>query len=123
LIELRNGELYEQLICNIDESLTILNAIDRIQFLFSMNESCEREIEFCSSHLYELDMTSVFSMPIEIVSNIVSNKSIRLKDEESFSEIISSKQSQDSRFVDRFPDQFSTVVIPFNPNSPQDGII
>jgi hypothetical protein len=64
LSELWNRELYEQLICNVDEELTILNVLDRLKLLFSMNELCEREIDFCSSHLYELDLTSVFFNPI-----------------------------------------------------------
>jgi hypothetical protein len=42
--ELSNRELYEQIYGKSSDDLTILN-VDRLQFLFSANESCEREIE------------------------------------------------------------------------------
>jgi hypothetical protein len=54
-----------------------------------MNESCEREIQFPSSHFCEIDLTSIFPMPIDIISNIISSKSFQLKDEESLDEFIS----------------------------------
>jgi hypothetical protein len=43
-------------------------------------------------------------MPIEVISNITSNASLQLKDEESLYEIISSKskQNEDSRFFSLF---------------------
>jgi hypothetical protein len=34
LIELWNQEVYEQMICKLDEDLTIFNVLDRIQFPF-----------------------------------------------------------------------------------------
>jgi hypothetical protein len=102
LKELWNRELYEQIFDPIDSDLTIFNVIDRIKFLFSMNESCEREIEFCSSHFYEIELTSIFSIPIELISTILSNESLQLKDEESLYEIISSKQNEDSQFFSIF---------------------
>jgi hypothetical protein len=67
-----------------------------------MNECCEREIEFCSSHFYEIDLKSIISIPFEIISNIISEESLRLKDEESLFEIISSNQNEDSRFFSLF---------------------
>jgi hypothetical protein len=69
-----------------------------------MNESCEREIEFCSSHFYEIDLKSIFSMSIELISNIISKESLQLKDEESLYEIISSKskENEDSQFLSLF---------------------
>jgi hypothetical protein len=102
LKELWNRELYEQIFGKFSEDLTISNVIDRIEFLFSMNECCEREIEFCSSHFFELDLTAVSSMPFEIVSTIISKSSLRLKNEESLYELIASKRSQDSRYFSLF---------------------
>jgi hypothetical protein len=71
-----------------------------------MNESCEREIEFCSSHFYEIDLESIFSIPFDIISNILSKESLQMKDEESLYEIISSKskskQNEDSQFFSLF---------------------
>jgi hypothetical protein len=67
-----------------------------------MNESSECEIEFCLSHFFEIDLISIFSMPFEIVSNIISKESLQLKDEESLYEIISSNQNEDSRFFSHF---------------------
>jgi hypothetical protein len=106
LNELWNRELYEQIFDEIDSDLTLFNVLDRIQFLDSMNESCEREIEFCSSHFYEIDFSSIFSIPIELISNILSSKSLQLEDEESLYEIISSKskskQNENSQFFSLF---------------------
>jgi hypothetical protein len=102
LNELWNRELYEQLFDPIDSDLTIFNVLDRIHILTSINESCEREIEFCSSHFSEIDLPSIFSIPIELISNILSNESLELKDEESLYDIISSKQNEDSRFFSLF---------------------
>jgi hypothetical protein len=90
LKELWNLELYEQLFGKFPEDLTILNVFDRLEILFSMNENCEREIGFCSSHFYKLDLTAISSMPFEIFSNIISKSSLRLQDEESLYELISS---------------------------------
>jgi hypothetical protein len=67
-----------------------------------MNESCELEIEFCSSHFYEIARTLIFSIPIDVISNILSNESLRLKNEETLFEIISSQQHEDSRFFSLF---------------------
>jgi hypothetical protein len=96
--ELWNQELYEQLVGKFSEDLDVLNVVDRLEFLFSTDESCEREIEFCSSHFYELDSKTISSLPFELVSSIISNASIRLRDEESLYEMISSRQHEDSRF-------------------------
>jgi hypothetical protein len=99
---LNNRELYEQIFGSFENDLTTLNVLDRLEFLFSADESCEREIEFCSFHFYELDSTAIFSMGFEIVSSIISNSLIRLKDEESLYELIVSHQSHDSRFFSLF---------------------
>jgi hypothetical protein len=96
--ELGNRELYEQLFGQFSDDLTILNVVDRLEFLFSTNESCEREIEFCSSHFYEIDSKTISSLSFELISSIISNSSIRLKDEESLYELISFRQNEDSQF-------------------------
>jgi hypothetical protein len=96
--ELNNQELYEQLCGNFSQDLTILNVVDRLTFLFSRNECCEREIDFCSSHFYEIDLKTLYSLPFEIFSLIISSSSIRLNDENSLYEMISFRQNEDSRF-------------------------
>jgi hypothetical protein len=101
-IELWNRELYEQIFVKFESELTIFNVVDRVKILISMNESCERETEFCSSHFSEIDLTSLFSMPIDIISNIISKQSLQLQDEKSLYDIISSKQKEDSRFFSLF---------------------
>jgi hypothetical protein len=101
-IELWNRELYEQLFDKFHSDLTSFNGVDRLKFLNSMNESCEREIESCSSPFSEIDSTSIFSIPFELISSILSNKSFQMKDEESLFELISSKQNEDSRLFPLF---------------------
>jgi hypothetical protein len=104
--ELGNRELYEQVFGQFDEDLTILNVLDRLLFLFSTDESCDIEIdieiEFCSSHFYEFPSKSIFSLPFEIISLIISRNSLQLQDEESLYEMIISRQNEDSRFFSLF---------------------
>jgi hypothetical protein len=47
-------------------------------------------------------LKSIFSIPFEILSNIISKEPLQLKDEESLYELISSKQNEDSRFFSLF---------------------
>jgi hypothetical protein len=102
LIEFENRELYDQLFLNIEKDLTISNVLNRLEFLFSANESCELEIEFCSSHFSEFESKDLFSLSFEIISSIISKPSIQLQDEESLFELISNRYKTDSRFFSLF---------------------
>jgi hypothetical protein len=68
--ELGNRELYEQIFGNFSEDLTILNVLDRLEFLFSTNESCERELDFCSSHFYKIDSKTICSLSFEFLHQL-----------------------------------------------------
>jgi hypothetical protein len=91
-----------QIVGRFEDDLTVLNVLDRIQFLFPAGDPCDPEIEFCSSHFFELDSTAVSRLPFEIFSSVISKDSIRLKDEESLYEMIVSHQIEDSRFYSLF---------------------
>jgi hypothetical protein len=94
--ELWNRELCEEILGRFESDLTIFNAIDRIKFFNSMNESCECDNEILFTFLW-IDLKSIFSMPFEMILNIISNESLQLKDYESLYEMISSTQTEDSR--------------------------
>jgi hypothetical protein len=95
--ELGNDELYSQ-VKGEPEDLTISNVVDRLIIQMSLDEDIERELEFCSSHFSAIDWGSIFSLPIEIVSSIVSRDSLRLRDEDSFSDKNRDRICEDSRF-------------------------
>jgi hypothetical protein len=81
--EFENRELYECLFGRFGDELTISNVVDRLRFLHGIHENYEPELSFCSSHFFEIDGSSICSLPIEVFSGIVSNISLQLKDEES----------------------------------------
>jgi hypothetical protein len=101
-IEFENGELYECLFGRFEDELTISNIVDRIRFLHKIHENYESELSFCSSHLYEIDNSSICSLPIEILSRIVSHVSLRLKDENSLYHMIYECFVRDSSYFPLF---------------------
>jgi hypothetical protein len=100
--ELGNRELYEAITANLQDDLSVENIFDRLRFEFGIGDDCEAEIEFCSSHLYELEAADLRSLPFELFSSIISHKSIRLKDEDSFYSIIHSRVCTESDFLGLF---------------------
>jgi hypothetical protein len=95
--ELHNRELYEQM----NELNFLMLSID-LNFLISRIECCEREIDFCSSHFYEIELKTLGSHSLDIFSSIISNSSIRLNDEDSLYKMISFRQNEDSQFFSLF---------------------
>jgi hypothetical protein len=94
-----NAELYESISGTLGGDLTIETVIDRIRFQIEVGETCESEIAFCASHLYELESKDLCSLPSEVFSAIISHKSIRLKDEDSFYSMIHSRICEDRSFA------------------------
>jgi hypothetical protein len=102
ICELNNRELYEELFESFESTLTILNVVDRLKFLFSNGDFCDCEFDFCLTHFSELDLKSIFSLPFELILSLISNESIQLKDEDSLYEMILIHQKEDSRFFSLF---------------------
>jgi hypothetical protein len=100
--ELCNGDLYEQINGSIEGDLTISNVIDRLRFLHGIESDYERELSFISSHFFEIDKSSICSLPFEVFYGIISNSSIQLKDEDSFYEMICDYFDRDSRYFSLF---------------------
>jgi hypothetical protein len=97
-IELGNRELYEAITVNLSDESRVENVISRLRLEFDLGSDREREIAFCSSHFYEVEAEDLRSLPFELFSRIISDKSIRLKDEDSFYSIIHSRICDDSAF-------------------------
>jgi hypothetical protein len=99
-VELGNWELYEQLHRHCWEDLTGLNVHNRVEFLFSSNESrgYEYEIEFCSSQLHEIERNRSCFLLIASIASMISNSSLRFKADESLYEMISVSETEDSQF-------------------------
>jgi hypothetical protein len=75
--ELWDAELYETTRGQVGDDLTVANVIDRLRSEIEICGNCEREIAFYSSHFYELELKDLLSLPIEMLSEIISHDSIR----------------------------------------------
>jgi hypothetical protein len=75
----------------IFESLNKNNGIFRLKALDSIGRSYEREIDFTTSHLMNVDSSSIF----QILSRIFGHSSLRLQSEDRFYEQIPKQISRD----------------------------
>jgi hypothetical protein len=82
--------------------LTISTVIDRLRFLHGIESDYERELSFISSHFFEIDKSTICSLPFEVFCGVISNSSIQLKDEDSFYEMIRDCFDRDSRYFALF---------------------
>jgi hypothetical protein len=82
-VEFLNRELYEAINGKLSDELSIEKVIDRINFLRAIREDYAAEVEFCAKHFHEIEMKDLSSLSFEILSGIISSKSLLLKDEDS----------------------------------------
>jgi hypothetical protein len=73
-----------------------------LKFLIATEHSYESEVVFCSSHLFELDLSQLCELPYEVFCSIISHKSLQLRDEDSLYELIKSQFCLDSRYSHLF---------------------
>jgi hypothetical protein len=73
-----------------------------MQFLFEIHGTYEREVEFCSSHFFELETSRLRELNLEVVSEIISHELLKLGDEDSFYELMKNLVCEESRYSSLF---------------------
>jgi hypothetical protein len=80
--ELGNIELYESIFNTFEGEITTKNVIQRIRDLSKIGSHYEAEVDFAASHFYELiDIPELSELPHELLTQIVSNHSLTLHNE------------------------------------------
>jgi hypothetical protein len=69
---------------------------------FALGRSMEDEIEFASSHFYELNVDDMIGLDVSILERIVSSQSLRLESEDSLLEFICSLESEEETVLLRY---------------------
>lgn len=82
--------------------LSVDNVIDRMKSKKIENRSYENEINFISSHFYEIDEVSLLVFGYDDISLILSNKGIRPQSEDSLFDFIYSLFERDKSFFGLF---------------------
>jgi hypothetical protein len=106
--ELENSELYlivDEYISG--ESVTIANAVSRYITRKSLGVDCEREVEFISSHFYEIEKSKLDELDLFDFDAILSNKSLCILSEDSLFDMIN------DRGFDEFFELFGFVRFEF----------
>jgi hypothetical protein len=118
--ELNNQEVYESLIAHFEGPLTLSNACERLIDYDFFGFSPQPIIEFVASHFFELVSSISFELPVRTFAEILSHPSLRILDEDSLYDIISSRFDCDSKYFDlvqyiRFeylsPDRISKFIL------------
>jgi hypothetical protein len=94
--EFWNRELFDYIFQGTEGPITLDNVINRLKFLASSHQTIEHEAEFCSLHLFEIELSHLCELPYEVFSEILSSKSLRLRDEDSLYELIKCQVCVDS---------------------------
>ena len=105
-IQLGNIEEYLRLQPEITEEATIDNIIDRLQFLaeysyiydIKNNFNFQRIISFASSHFSSLSKEGLKRLPIEILSEIIEDESLKIDDEDSLLNFILELYLEDDKY-------------------------
>jgi hypothetical protein len=82
--------------------MTCDNVFNRLTFLVAAHEPDNGEVEFCSSRFFELETSSLHEMPFEVICEIISHPSLKLRNEDSLYEFIKSLVVDESRYSSFF---------------------
>jgi hypothetical protein len=86
--------------------------LGRLRVFFELSEKADSEIEFCSSHFYELNWDEFDRLPIEILQAILSHQLLKLKDEDSLFALVGRAVARDARFAVLFENGSFTHRMP-----------
>jgi hypothetical protein len=90
--ELENSELYLIIDEHVSgESITMENAVSRYISRKSIGVNCERELEFISSHFYEIEKSKLDGLDSFDFDHILSNKSLCILSEDSLFDFIAGR--------------------------------
>jgi hypothetical protein len=96
--ELGNIELYESFFSDIESKITKSNVIDRILKRNALQLSCESECGFVASHFFESTQSDLSDLSFDIIASIIGHHSLKLRNEDSLYEFISTFISADSSY-------------------------
>jgi hypothetical protein len=98
--DLGNLELYEAVCGSETAELTIDKAIDRLQFHSRIGINLGKEVEFVSSHFYELsDATnSLQSIDASVIFDVICHPSLKIRSEDSLYDFILHGMSRNGDF-------------------------
>jgi hypothetical protein len=86
-IKLWNREVFDILSNAFEGDLSSSNVLSRLQLLTEMEQNCENELEFCSSHFWELqticDSSELDKLDIALIHQLISRPSLQLMSEDS----------------------------------------
>jgi hypothetical protein len=80
----------------------VRHCFDRLQFMVVAHEPYDQEVEFCSSHFFELEISKLHEMPFEVICAIILHPSLKLRDEDSLYEFINNLVVDESRYSSLF---------------------
>jgi hypothetical protein len=98
--ELWNLEVYECICPSTSSSLTMSGAIDRISFFALMRSDISSEVNFIASHYHELSdpSGSLRLLPFSTIDEVVSDDSLKIKNEDSLYDFILPRAEDDSEY-------------------------
>jgi hypothetical protein len=86
-IKLWNREVFNIISNAFEGDLSSSNVLSRLQLLTEMEQNCENELEFCSSHFWELqticDSSELDKLDITLIHQLISRPSLQLMSEDS----------------------------------------
>jgi hypothetical protein len=83
---LGNAEILNLLIDG--DSIELGNICSRLTLHSNIEDHVDREIEYAASHFYEIEESSLRTLPVCVLESVLSCESLRLKDEDSLLEFI-----------------------------------
>jgi hypothetical protein len=75
--------VFDCIMNNRSDELTCDIVFNCLSFFIAVHQNYDEEITFCSSYFFEFDSSHLSGLNFEILELIISNGSLRLKDENS----------------------------------------
>jgi hypothetical protein len=98
--ELGNMEIYKQILKVIEGDISIENVVERMNNLSEICCNYASEIEFASSHLYEISSSDIEKLTFDVFREVVSCKDLKIESEDWLYETISKRISSDFRYFE-----------------------
>jgi hypothetical protein len=100
--ELGNMEIYEQILRVVEGELSIDNVVKRMNSLSEICANYENEVQFASSHLYEISSSDVDELTFDVFREVVNCNDLKIESEDWLYETISKRISCDFRYFEMF---------------------
>jgi hypothetical protein len=94
--------LFTSLFEGIEGEMRIDNIFDRMKFGDETCDVDESDLDFCSSHLFEIEESKLNEMSFEFISSMISRESLKLVSEESLFDFLRKRICSDHRYWNLF---------------------